>query len=240
MCLRQGRSEGREAVDVVANGVEERPSPPACPVCLADSAYERARRVRSGVVVAGRRERQADDVDVRERLVEHLVAARQQRLVGDRCGRCAVPSKLRRPEEALVRLIPDNHVADRRKPRERITDVGAVLAAGDIRLRRIAEVVHRQHNLQPRRVTDGVLEVDDVAVRDARLPLRPLEREPERFRAELARRGDRRLTNRPRHILAEPDEETPAVERGLRIGGTEQQRRCHCGGQDELQDPGTP
>ena len=174
------------------------------------------------VVVPGRRKREADDVHFGERRVEDVVAARQQRLVGNRrLGR------LRRPELALVRLVPDHHVPDGRKPGERVPDVRAVLVAcgwGLRRLLRVGVAVHGQDDSHPRRVTNSVLEVGDVAVRHSNPTRRPLEREPERLRAEVARRRDRVGADRPGQVLAEPDDESGPVERRPRRGGTEKQR----------------
>ena len=74
-----------------------------------------------------------------------------------------------------------------------------------------------------RRVTDGVLEVSDIAVRDSRLAGGPLEGEPEGFCTEAARRRDRLCADRPGHVVAEPDEEARPVERRPRRRGTEEQ-----------------
>ena len=174
-----------------------------------------------GVVVSGRRQREADDVHAGEGRVEHVVAAREERLV--RGGR----PRLRRPELDLVGLVPDHDVADGRQTSERVSDVRAVLVSGGLRLRRVLRVravaVDGQNDLHVPRVTDGVLEVSDIAVRDSSLAGGPLEREPEGVRTEAACRRDRLCTDRPGHVLAEPDEEARPVERRPRRRGTEEQ-----------------
>jgi hypothetical protein len=51
-----------------------------------------------------------------------------------------------------------------------------------------------------------------------------LQGEPEGRGAEVARRRDRLAADRPRQVFAEADEEGGLLERGLRRGGTEEQR----------------
>jgi hypothetical protein len=227
--LAPGPLARRYAVGMVSDGVEKRLSSSARPVGLSNGADERARRVRSHVIVTGRRERQADDVQVGERAVQDVVAARQQRLVGDRRGGRAVPAELRPPEEALVRLVPDHHVPHGRKAGERVSHVSAVIATGVVRLRRArtSDAVHRQHHLHPRRRAECPLELDHIGVGEARLARRPLERDPKSACAEVPRWLDRLCPDPLRQVLAEADEEAGVIGRRLRRGGTEEHHPRH-------------
>jgi hypothetical protein len=64
------------------------------------------------------------------------------------------------------------------------------------------------------------LELDHLSVGERRLARRPLERDPEGSRAEIARRLHRLRADPLRQVLAEADVEAGLVERRLCGGGT--------------------
>ena len=83
----------------------------------AEVADERRRRVRvaarAGPVDAPRRQRAAPDPHVLVRLLRRVVGSDEQRVVGGRGRVSAVGVELRHPEPVEVRLVADDHVADR-------------------------------------------------------------------------------------------------------------------------------
>jgi hypothetical protein len=228
------------AVDVVRNCVQQRTASSACAVRRSHAPDERPRRMRARVVVACRRQRQTDDVHVREGTVQDVVAVRQQCLVrGGRSAR-AVRPELRLPEQALVRLVPDDHVPDCGIAAQYATDVAAVLLATSrvLRRRRGARPVDRQQQSHSLRCGDRPVEVRRIARRQHRLSCRPLKRDPESTRAELSRRRDRVGSDPLRPIVRKTHHE-PRIARG---NGTrnEDKRRGSNGRKEQATNHETP
>jgi hypothetical protein len=171
-------------VDVHVEDVHDRRGAAARPVGgaeIADEGRRRVRRLRAVAVVgAARCERAPDDDSVRPRLLDRVVARRQQQLVGHGRRVGAVEAELRHPEHVRVGLVADDEARDRRQPTR-----GCGGELDDLRPRRVvrrrrtrAQVVERHHRLDPRhpgRVGGGA-RVRELAGVGRRLAGRPLER----------------------------------------------------------------
>jgi hypothetical protein len=140
--------------------------------------------------------------------MQHVPAAGEQRLVGSGCRARVVGVELRPPERADVRLVPDDDVVDRREADNGVLGIAAKLGARGVVLRRARRVaVDGQHETQATRGRDGVGDIGDVLGRQVALAGRPLQRDPERARADSPARFDRAGAAPLRAVVAEAEEE---------------------------------
>ena len=115
------RERGRDArvlgIRVDREPVHHRAPAPAQPVRLAQVEDEARRGVgrpgRAGIVAAARRERAADHDRPRRRRLDRVVGLREQAQVGGGGRVEPLLRELRHPETVQVRLVADDHVADR-------------------------------------------------------------------------------------------------------------------------------